>query len=435
MSMGGNIASIIKAPAAWPALSEDRYLRFSVIFLLYVAQGLPIGLFQFAIPAWMAAHGSSAGDVGFVLSAGLLPWSLKLVNGFIMDRFAYLAMGRRRAWLIGAQCLIVAGLLLMTTAGLEPGDVMALALFAFAINVATTFQDVAVDGMAVDLIPDEERGRANGFMFGGQALGMGIGTMLAGLAMAQYGLFAATGILAIIVAFLLATITSVRERPGERFLPWTDGEASDHARGLHVGAWKPLFAGVFKGMTAPPTLIYMLAAFLGASSLGIFFGLAPLMGTRLLGMNEADVSALSGIGNFAGAAAGILAVGFVADRIGARKTTMLIWASIAVLALLMLLFQSAWALPTVFTAFVLIYLTQDTSMRVGCCAVAMRLCDPKIAATQFAVFMAAANLGISAGSAMLGTLDRLGGLPAMMASILLVNVAAVVLMLTARVGR
>ena len=429
------MASIVKVPGAWPALSEDRNLRFSVILLLYVAQGLPIGLFQFAIPAWMAARGSSAGDVGFVLSAGLLPWSLKLVNGFVMDRFAYLAMGRRRAWLIGAQTLIVLGLLLMTIAGLGSDDVVPLAMFAFAINVATTFQDVAVDGMAVDLIPEEERGRANGFMFGGQALGMGVGTMIAGFAMAQYGLFAATGILAIIVAFLLITVTSVRERPGERLLPWSDGEASSHARDLHVGAWKPLFAGVFKGISTPPTLIYMGAAFLGASSLGIFFGLAPLMGTRLLGMNEADVSALSGIGNFAGAAAGILAIGFIADRIGARKTTILIWTSIAVLALLMLVFRSAWTAPAVFTAFVIVYLTQDTSMRVGCCAVAMRLCNPKVAATQFALFMAAANLGISAGSAMLGTLDKLGGLPAMMGSILVVNVMAIGLMLAARVGR
>ena len=429
------MASIITARATWPALSEDRYLRFSVIFVLYVAQGLPIGLFQFAIPAWMAARGSSAADVGYVLSAGLLPWSLKLVNGFVMDRFAYLAMGRRRAWLIGAQCLIVAGLVLMTLAELGPSDVLALALFAFAINVATTFQDVAIDGMAVDLIPDEERGRANGFMFGGQALGMGIGTLLAGFAIARYGLFAATGILALIVAFLLATITSVRERPGERLLPWSVGQASFHAQSLHVGAWKPLFAGVFKGIATPPTLIYMLAAFLGASSLGIFFGLAPLMGTRLLGMNEAEVSALSGIGNFTGAAAGILAVGFIADRIGAKKTTMLIWGSIALLATLMLLFQSAWTVPAIFAAFVLVYLTQDTSMRVGCCAVAMRLCDPKVAATQFALFMAAANFGISAGSAMLGTLDSLGGLPAMMAAILLVNVAALGLMLAARVGR
>lgn len=429
------MASIVKEPASWPALSEDRNLRFSVIFLLYVAQGLPIGLFQFAIPAWMAARGSSAADVGYVLSAGLLPWSLKLVNGFIMDRFAFLAMGRRRAWLIGAQCMIVAGLLLMTIAGLGHRDVMALALFAFALNVATTFQDVAVDGMAVDLIPEEERGRANGFMFGGQALGMGIGTMLAGFAMAQYGLYAAAGILAIVVSFLLITITSVRERPGERLLPWSGGQPSFHAQSLHVGAWKPLFAGVFKGLATPPTLIYMLAAFLGASSLGVFFGLAPLMGTRLLGMNEADVSALTGIGNFAGAAAGILAVGFIADRIGAKRTTILIWSSIAVTALLMLLFRSAWAQPVVFTAFVLVYLTQDTSMRVGCCAVAMRLCNPKVAATQFALFMAAANLGISAGSALLGTLDKLGGLPAMMGSILLANVAAVALMLAARVGR
>ena len=32
-----------------------------------------------------------------------LPWTLKLVNGFIMDRYTFLAMGRRRIWIIGAQ--------------------------------------------------------------------------------------------------------------------------------------------------------------------------------------------------------------------------------------------------------------------------------------------------------------------------------------------
>lgn len=429
------MASIAQAPAAWPALSEHRQLRFAVVFLLYVAQGLPIGLFQFAIPAWMAANGSSAAEVGFVLSASLLPWSLKLINGFVMDRFAFLAMGRRRAWLIGAQALIVGGLVMMTLAGLGPTDITALAAFAFAINVATTFQDVAVDGMAVDLIPDGERGRANGFMFGGQALGMGIGTMIAGFAMAKYGLFAATGLLAIVVAALLSIAMAVRERPGERLLPWSAGEASLHARDLHVGAWKPVFVEVLKSTLKAPTLVYMAAAFLGASSLGIFYGLAPLMGTQLLGMDEAAVSALTGIGNLTGAAAGILAVGFIADRIGAKKTTMLIWASIAGLALIMLAFQSSWSSQAVFMAFVLVYLTQDTAMRVGCCAVAMRLCTPKVAATQFALLMAAANLGISAGSALLGTIDGIGGLGAMMGTILVVNLTAIGLMLAARVGR
>ena len=45
-------------PAARPRwiLAEDRPLRLFTLVILYVAQGVSIGLFWFAIPAWMAAQ-------------------------------------------------------------------------------------------------------------------------------------------------------------------------------------------------------------------------------------------------------------------------------------------------------------------------------------------------------------------------------------------
>ena len=87
-------------------LAEHRALRLFTLFILYVAQGVPIGLFWFAIPAWMAANGAGAADVGYVLGLTALPWTLKLVNGFIMDRYTFLPMGRRRVWIAGAQLAI-----------------------------------------------------------------------------------------------------------------------------------------------------------------------------------------------------------------------------------------------------------------------------------------------------------------------------------------
>jgi PAT family beta-lactamase induction signal transducer AmpG len=63
-----------------------------------------------------------------------------------MDRYTFLAMGRRRVWLIGAQLTLIA--LLIGCALLAPGvkDIVLLGGIGFAVNVATTFQDVAVDG-------------------------------------------------------------------------------------------------------------------------------------------------------------------------------------------------------------------------------------------------------------------------------------------------
>ncbi len=95
-----------RSPTPW-ILSKSRGLRLFTIFILYIAQGIPIGLFWFAIPAWMAANGADAADIAWVLGLTALPWSLKFVNGFLMDRYAFLPMGRRRGWILGAQIVMV----------------------------------------------------------------------------------------------------------------------------------------------------------------------------------------------------------------------------------------------------------------------------------------------------------------------------------------
>ena len=53
-----------------PALVDHRHLRFAA---LYAAQGLPFGLFAVAIPAWLAAQGASAAEIGSYLAIATLP--------------------------------------------------------------------------------------------------------------------------------------------------------------------------------------------------------------------------------------------------------------------------------------------------------------------------------------------------------------------------
>ena len=65
----------------------------------------------------------------------------------------------------------------------------------------------------------------------------------------------------------------------------------------------------------------------------------------------------------------------------------------------------------------------------------MRLCNPAIAATQFAVFMAIFNLGRTAASASLGWLDSLGGLPAMFTAMVVCSLTAAAFAFAAKVGR
>ncbi len=44
----------------------------------------------------MAKQGVSPAVIGSFIAITILPWSLKLINGPIMDRWSFLPMGRRR---------------------------------------------------------------------------------------------------------------------------------------------------------------------------------------------------------------------------------------------------------------------------------------------------------------------------------------------------
>ncbi len=103
------------------ALSEHPSLRFTVLFMLYFAQGLPFGLIDFSLLAWLAQQGASAADIGAVLAMVILPWTFKLAYGLVMDRYAFLAMGRRRPWIILGQLGLVTALVAMALT--DPGDV------------------------------------------------------------------------------------------------------------------------------------------------------------------------------------------------------------------------------------------------------------------------------------------------------------------------
>ena len=97
-----------------PALSENSFLRYITFSVLYMAQGIPEGILYYAIPAWLAINGKNPAEIGSYVAVIALPWSFKIVNAPIMDRFTYLPMGRRRPWVLFGQFGLVASFLSMS---------------------------------------------------------------------------------------------------------------------------------------------------------------------------------------------------------------------------------------------------------------------------------------------------------------------------------
>jgi len=159
---------------------------------------------------------------------------------------------------IGGQAVLLVGLLILAARDPGVGEVAVIAGFAFVLNLAVNFQDVATDGMAADLVPEDERARTSGVMFGGQAIGIAATTALGGLLLAEFGLRGAALGCAAYGVVVLAVVLLCRERQGERLVPWSAGEASAMSKSAHVGAWGPVFSACLKAMLTRESLLLAL---------------------------------------------------------------------------------------------------------------------------------------------------------------------------------
>lgn len=430
---GVSIASI--QPEGNFILAQSSRLRLFTLFILYVAQGVPIGLFWFAIPAWMAANGADASDIGYVLGLTALPWTLKLVNGFIMDRYTFLPMGRRRAWIAGAQMVMIALLLACAVARPEVDDILLLGIAGFVVNMATTFQDVAVDGLAVDIMEEDERARASGMMFGGQAIGISLSTGLTGLAIAAFGPAAAYLLSAGFIVLITGYVLLLRERDGERRLPWSTGGIHQRNAEIHLGAWWPILKNTTKSLILPVSLLWLPVLLVRGFHYGMFAAITPLLGANEVGWDEAAITGTVGTAQLVGGILGLTLGGWAGDRFGAKKATigfLLLYMSVSAT---MFFAQSMWSDPALFHAFVYAWCALDVLITVAALPISMRLCHPSVAATQFTLYMACSNFGISIGAWVFGFSEKLGGLSMMFLAVFAMHGLGLVLMLTVKFPR
>jgi PAT family beta-lactamase induction signal transducer AmpG len=116
-------------------------------------------------------NGKSPGEISGYIAVLGIPWSFKIVNAPFMDRFTYLAMGRRRLWILIGQTGLIISLIIMALISNPVDDLLWLMILGFANSFFTVIQDIAVDGMAVDILPSDQQARANGVMWGSKVVG------------------------------------------------------------------------------------------------------------------------------------------------------------------------------------------------------------------------------------------------------------------------
>lgn len=154
-------------------MTRSTAVKLGLLASLYFAQGLPFGFFTQALPVILREQGVSLAAIGFTAILAL-PWALKFLWAPYVDRYGSERFGRRRSWILPLQALGV--LLLLVLAHFPPERGLAALLVAVALtNLVAATQDIATDGLAVDLLEPSERGYGNGVQVAGYRAGMIVG--------------------------------------------------------------------------------------------------------------------------------------------------------------------------------------------------------------------------------------------------------------------
>ena len=383
-------------------LTQSKWLRLLTLFLFYFTQGAPIGVFIYAIPSWMAGNGATPADTAWVVGIVFLPWTLKLINGFLIDRYTFLAMGRRRAWIIGAQLLVAGSMLVGAAVNPSSSDIVTIAAIGFCANVAITFQDVGIDSLAVDIMEESERARASSIMFGAQVLGIAATTGLVGYLLDNFG-FREALIAAALVPLLVAIFgIAIREREGERRLPWTKGNPHPRNIDIQVDAWWPLLKSSFLALFAPMSLLLLPVLFLRALPFGGAESFHPILAQQIAGWSISEYTSLISTAQFSAGVGALLVAWWIVDKLGAQRTLTIIVAIGITAFIAMGLSQALWTNSYVLVS--LFYLLEflSTFGAAALIPICMRMCNPAVAATQFTIYMAFSNFGRPLGASLSG---------------------------------
>jgi PAT family beta-lactamase induction signal transducer AmpG len=383
---------------AW-FLSHSSRTRYVTGALAYFAQGIPMGLLHIALPAWLATQDVSTVKIATFLAIITLPWAFKLLTGPLMDHFEFLPMGKRRPWVIGAQFGMVFSLLALMWLDDPASQIGMLTAISFMINAFTATQDVAVDGMSIDLVPLEEEGRLNAFMSFGKAVGWAVTSAITGTLLVLYGMKVTALVCGLGAALIFIFLIAIRERRGERMFPWSEGDASP--KNEPPPSFRTVFSDLNHILWTRASLIIMAIMFFDGLVSGYGRALMPIAAVKVFDFSTAQWADLNAVMGLAGAVIA-LGLGPLIDRFGAKSMMGLTIFLTGLHAFLLAGSQELWENSAYVMFMMSAWILLLPVVMVCALALAMSICSHGESATQFAIYMSVSNLGASIGSMFYG---------------------------------
>jgi len=387
-----------------PPLSENPILRYFTFIVLYFSQGIPEGITIFAIPAWMAMNGKSVVEIAGYSAVVMIPFSLKILLAPMMEKYTYLPMGRRRPWLLFGQFGILCSLIALSFVPNPLENIYLITAVVLCVHIFIMFQDIATDSLVIDIVPAAQQGKANSFMWGSKTIGTSISLLIGSLLINQYGFSTAVLAMSISVFLIMFVPLLLRERKGEKLLPWSIGQTSPDAALMAIATWAKLFKSFKHVVLLRNSVLLLIAVFITMAALHYITTLLPIFTIQELGWNNIFYSKIYSTSNLVGGIIGMLIGALAIQRFGIIRFIQVSLFLIAMLVTSMAIATPLWKNNNFVFAFIAAFCTLKTLINIGVLALAMYLCWKRISAIQFTFCMTIFNAGLASGAALLGFL-------------------------------
>ncbi len=401
----------------------SRTGRLAAFFALYLTEGIPLGFTATAIATQMRRQGLGPAEIGAFVGSLYLPWAFKWMVGPFVDVFSSDRFGRRRLWIVIAQAFMVITLMV----ALPVNFTTELKLFTLIILIHNAFsatQDVAIDALAVNVLHEDERGLANGLMFGGAYLGQavgGSGVLFLAPVIGFPNTYFFVGACILMVNLLVAL--PMREPAGPPRPPRQGpalGAAWREVGSFVIGAYR-----AFTGTRA--AWVGVINALLPAGAFALGLALQSNLAVEL-GLDDTQVALLN-LWSTVISATCCVAGGWISDRFGRRRSLALFifGTTLPTFYLAWAMQQAGWIMPVppqqpgrpvpshalvgAFWAMVLVYNVFQGLYYGVRSALFMDITTPRVAATQFTAYMAMQNLVIGYSATWQGWLVERWGYP------------------------
>lgn len=367
-------------------IARTTVLKLGLLTSLYLSQGLPFGFFTQALPVLLRAQRLSLPAIGLTHLLAL-PWALKFLWAPFMDRYGSARLGHRRGYILAMQLLSAA--LLLALALPEGGVGLTSILVAvLLVNLLAATQDIATDGLAVELLHPRERGWGNGIQVAGYRVGMILGGGLMLLVFDAWGW--RPTLLSLGVLLLGATVPVALFR--EPSAPSRTGNEPP------LGAWLRESLLVWRHQPGAGAWFTLLVLFKAGESMA-----TGMLRTYLVdsGLGLSEVGWMLGFVGFTAGLLGALLGGALLNRLGPRRA-LLLFGVLQAGAVLLYVLATRGVSPTLLTIICGVEHLTSGMATATLFSVMMDRCRPAHAASDYTVQASLVVLATGAAAALSG---------------------------------